>query len=48
MSKKEGAVENWLSNADMLTSALPYMQKYNGSIVVIKYGGNAMAKNELV
>ena len=48
MSKKEGAVENWLSNADMLTSALPYMQKYNGSIVVIKYGGNAMADNELV
>ena len=48
MSKKEGAIENWLSNADMLTAALPYMQKYNGSIVVIKYGGNAMAENELV
>lgn len=48
MSKKEGATENWLSNADMLTAALPYMQKYNGSIVVIKYGGNAMAENELV
>ena len=48
MSKKEGAIENWLSNADMLTAALPYMQKYNGSIVVIKYGGNAMADNELV
>ena len=48
MSKKEGAIEDWLSNADMLTAALPYMQKYNGSIVVIKYGGNAMAKNEFV
>ena len=48
MSKKEGALENWLSNADMLTAALPYMQKYNGSIVVIKYGGNAMAESELV
>ena len=48
MSKKEGALENWLSNADMLTAALPYMQKYNGSIVVIKYGGIAMAERALV
>ena len=23
---KEGAVKDWLSNADMLTAALPYMQ----------------------
>ena len=48
MSKKEGAVKDWLSNADMLTAALPYMQKYNGSIIVIKYGGNAMADNDLI
>lgn len=48
MNKKDLAVKDWLSNADMLTSALPYMQKYNGSIIVIKYGGNAMADSELV
>lgn len=48
MNKKELAVKDWLSNADMLTGALPYMQKYNGSIIVIKYGGNAMADSELV
>ena len=31
--------------ATILSKALPYIQKYNGKIVVIKYGGNAM-KNE--
>jgi len=48
MSKDKGAVKDWLSNADILTGALPYMQKYDGSIVVIKYGGNAMADIALV
>ena len=28
--------------AEVLTQALPYIKKYNGKIVVIKYGGNAM------
>ena len=28
--------------AEVLTAALPYIKKYNGKIVVIKYGGNAM------
>ena len=36
------ALKTGLSNADMLTEALPYMQKYADSIIVIKYGGNAM------
>ena len=48
MNKDKGAVKDWLNNADILTGALPYMQKYNGSIIVIKYGGNAMADAELV
>ena len=48
MSKDKGAVKDWMSNADILTGALPYMQKYDGSIVVIKYGGNAMADIALV
>ena len=30
-----------------LIEALPYIQKYNGKIVVIKYGGNAMINDEL-
>ncbi len=28
--------------ANVLTAALPYIQKYNGKTVVVKYGGNAM------
>ena len=27
--------------AEILVQALPYIQQYNGEIVVIKYGGNA-------
>ena len=33
--------------AEVLTQALPYIQKYNGKIIVIKYGGNAMVSEEL-
>lgn len=33
--------------AEILTQALPYIQKYNGKILVIKYGGNAMVSEEL-
>ncbi len=34
--------------AEILTQALPYIQRYNGEIIVIKYGGNAMINPELV
>ncbi len=33
--------------AEVLTQALPYIQKYYDKIVVIKYGGNAMINDEL-
>ncbi|MBE6738151.1 MAG: acetylglutamate kinase [Ruminococcaceae bacterium] len=33
--------------AEILTQALPYIQKYNGKVVVVKYGGNAMVSEEL-
>ena len=33
--------------ASVLVQALPYIQKYYGKIVVIKYGGNAMLNEEL-
>ena len=33
--------------AEVLTQALPYIKRYNGEIVVIKYGGNAMINEEL-
>ena len=33
--------------AEVLTQALPYIQQYNGKIVVVKYGGNAMINEQL-
>ena len=32
--------------ASVLTEALPYVKRYHGKIVVIKYGGNAMLDAE--
>ncbi|MBR3949830.1 MAG: acetylglutamate kinase [Oscillospiraceae bacterium] len=43
-------MENTFSNlerAEVLTQALPYIKKYSGKTVVIKYGGNAMINEEL-
>ena len=36
-----------LFRAQVLTEALPHIQDYNGKIVVIKYGGNAMINDTL-
>jgi len=36
-----------MQRAQVLTQALPYIKHYNGEIVVIKYGGNAMINEEL-
>ena len=33
--------------AEVLAEALPYIQKYYGKTVVVKYGGNAMISEEL-
>ena len=33
--------------AEVLTQALPYIRQYNGKIVVVKYGGNAMINEQL-
>lgn len=33
--------------AEILTQALPYIQKYYNKIIVVKYGGNAMINDEL-
>lgn len=43
-------MNNEFSNAEraeVLTQALPYIKKYNGKIVVVKYGGNAMINEQL-
>ena len=36
-----------IDRAQVLAEALPYIQKYNGKTVVVKYGGNAMISEEL-
>ena len=36
-----------MERAEVLTQALPYIKKYSGKIVVIKYGGNAMINEQL-
>ncbi|MFU0841670.1 MAG: acetylglutamate kinase [Burkholderia sp.] len=49
MIGREG-MNSQFSNADraeVLTQALPYIKKYYGKTVVIKYGGNAMLSEEL-
>lgn len=33
--------------AQVLTEALPYIKRYNGQIIVVKYGGNAMINEQL-
>lgn len=33
--------------AEILTQALPYIERYTGKIVVVKYGGNAMINEDL-
>ncbi|WP_017933533.1 acetylglutamate kinase [Nocardioides sp. Iso805N] len=35
------------ANAAVLAAALPWLKKYNGKIIVIKYGGNAMVDESL-
>ena len=33
--------------AEILLEAMPYLQKYRGRVIVVKYGGNAMINEEL-
>ena len=37
----------YADRAKVLAEALPYIQKYSGKTVVVKYGGNAMVSDEL-
>ena len=35
------------SKAEVLIEALPYIQKFNGKTIIVKYGGSAMVDEEL-
>lgn len=44
--KTQDMDRNWITTAETLSSALPYMQRYSGATVVIKLGGHAMGSDE--
>ena len=46
MVKNMNSIDN-LQKAHILAEALPHIQKYDGKIIVVKYGGNAMVNEEL-
>lgn len=37
---------DWIATARTLSEALPYLQRYAGAVVVVKFGGNAMGDDE--
>ncbi|NCO86485.1 MAG: acetylglutamate kinase [Rhodobacterales bacterium] len=37
---------DWIATARTLSEALPYLQRYSGAVVVIKFGGNAMGDDD--
>ena len=43
----EKNMEEILKKAEVLIEALPYIQKFNRKIIVVKYGGSAMSNEEL-
>ncbi|MGG7643274.1 acetylglutamate kinase [Rhodovulum sp. YNF3179] len=42
MKKRSTMNRDWIATARTLSEALPYLQRYTGAIVVIKFGGHAM------
>ncbi|MGV6839697.1 MAG: acetylglutamate kinase [Planktomarina sp.] len=44
--KKRDMNRDWIATASTLSKALPYLQRYEGAIVVIKLGGHAMGSDE--
>ena len=45
MEKNE--INNVMMKASVLIEALPYIRKFSGKTVVVKYGGSAMLDEEL-
>ncbi len=37
---------DWIATARTLSEALPYLQRYSGAVVVVKFGGNAMGDDD--
>ena len=39
-------MQKYLDKAEVLIEALPYIQRFNRKIIVVKYGGSAMLDEE--
>ncbi|MCF6444258.1 acetylglutamate kinase [Nereida sp. MMG025] len=46
MKKQTAMKSDWIATARTLSQALPYLQRYDDAIVVIKFGGHAMSTDE--
>lgn len=46
-SKLDDQKTSWIKKASILSEALPYMRRYSGRTIVIKYGGHAMGDEDL-
>lgn len=44
--KKRDDMQGWIDTARTLSQALPFMQRYDNAIIVIKLGGHAMGSDE--
>ena len=42
MEKRDTMKRDWLATARTLSEALPYLQRYDGRTIVVKFGGHAM------
>lgn len=42
MARNAAQARDWIATARTLSEALPYLQRYDGATVVIKFGGHAM------
>ena len=52
VAKEDGEImdqklEKYLSKAEVLIEALPYIQRFNKKVIVVKYGGSAMVDEDL-
>ncbi len=45
MQKSSAATRDWIATARTLSEALPFLQRYDGATIVIKFGGNAMGND---
>ena len=43
----ENGMHEWMQKAEVLIEALPYIQRFNRKIIVVKYGGSAMVDENI-